>query len=258
MRKLNYGNIQTPAPVYEAPAPGAYPCTILEVKDNPAEDHLNITADINDGPFKGHFTRWRQEHPDWRDPLTYRKYYTTRALPFFRRFCDAVSRSNGGYVFDGDTVNADEKTLVGKKIGLVLRAREYYGNDGNLRTRLEVYKEIPIDRVPYEPVPKTLTIADQEAREARRQGATPAPAPAQTYAQPAQAAPAQAFAQAPAPAPAYQQPVQTVAPAPAYSQQTAAPAYVQAQQPAQQAYAQNPALAQFVDVSGSMDEMPFA
>lgn len=254
MRMLDFSNTQTPAPVYEAPAPGAYVIGLNEVTDHDTESYLGLKGDILEGPFAGYYTRWRQEHPDWRDPLTYRKYYTTRALPFFRRFCDAVSRSNGNYVFDGGKINHDERTLVGKRLGVVLRAVEYYTNSGDLRTRLEVYKEIPVDRVPYEPTPKVLTIADQEAREARRQGATPAPAPAQTYAQPAQVAPApaQAFAQAPAPAPAYQQPAQAVA------RQTAAPTYAQPQaQPAQQAYAQNPALAQFVDVSGDMEAMPF-
>lgn len=253
MRMLDFSNTQTPAPVYEAPAPGAYVIGLNSVTDHDTESYLGLTGDILEGPFAGYYTRWRQEHPDWRDPLTYRKYYTTRALPFFRRFCDAVSRSNGNYVFDGGEINHDERTLVGKRLGVVLRAVEYYTNSGDLRTRLEVLKEIPIDRVPYEPVPKTLTIAEQEAREARKKG-TPAPAPA-AYAQPAQAfaqQPTYQQATQPAQAPAYQQPVQTVA-----RQTAAAPAYTQPQaQPAQQAFA-NPALAQFVDVSGDTEMMPF-
>lgn len=246
---LDFSNTQTPAPVYEAPAPGAYVIGLNSVTDHDTESYLDLTGDILEGPYKGYYTRWRAEHPDWRDPLHYRRYYTPRALGFFKRFCDAVSRSNGGYVFDGGKVNHDERTLIGKRLGVVLQAVEYYGNDGNLRTRLEILREVPVDRVPYEPVPPVLTIAKQEeikARRAMRQG-TPVPAQA------AQAAPAQAFAQAPAQAPAYQQPAQTVA-----RQTAAAPAYTQPQaQPAQQTYAANPALAQFVDVSGDMEAMPF-
>ena len=279
MRKVNYKfyTQELNRPIPETPGAGAYACTILEVEDHPAESYLNIKADINDGPYARYYASFRAEHPDWRDPLTFRKYYTPAALSFFKRFCDAASRSNGNYAFDGDTVNSDEKTLIGKKIGLVLQAREYYTNSGDLRTRLEVLKEIPVDRVPYEPVPPVLTIAKQEeikARKAARQAArqstpapaqpAPAPAPAQAFtqqpAQPAKVAPApaQAFAQQPqqviqpAQAPAYQQ-----APAQAGARQTAAPTYAQAQQPAQQAYAQNPALAQFVDVSGDAEMMPF-
>lgn len=245
MRMLDFCNTQTPAPVYEAPTAGAYVIGITAVEAHDDKSYLDLECDILVGPFKEFYTRWRAEHPDWRDPLHYRRYYTPRALGFFKRFCDAVSRSNGNFVFDGAKVNHDERTLVGKRLGVVLQAVEYYTNSGDLRTRLEILREIPVDRVPYEPVPPVLTIAKQEeikARRAMRQG-TPVPAQA---------------AQAPAQAPAYQQPAQAVAPAPAYSQQTATPAYAQTQQqPAQQAYAANPALAQFVDVSGDTEMMPF-
>ena len=257
MRMLDFSNTQTPAaPTYEAPAAGAYPIGITAVEDHPGESYLDLFGDFIEGPFKGYYPRRRAEHPDWRDPLHFRKYYTPRALGFFKRFCDAVSRSNGNYVFDGAQVNCDEKTLVGKRFGVVLQPVEYYTNSGDLAIRLEVLKEIPVDQVPYEQVPKVLTIAKQEeikARKAARQAArqsTPAPVPA-----------AQAFAQQPqqvtqpAQAPAYtQQPAQTVA-----RQTAATPAYTQpqAQQPAQQAYTQNPALAQFVDVSGDTEMMPF-
>ena len=247
MRMIDFGNMPTTAPTTydDRPVSGAYVIVITKVTDHPAESYLEIVYDIAEGPYKGYCSRLRAEHPDWTWVGTYRRYYTPAALWAFRKLGDAVSRSNGNYVFDGARINCDEKTLVGKKMGLVLRDREYYGNDGNLRTRLEVLKEVPVDRVPYEPIPSVYTIAQQEERKARRQG-TPAPAPA-AYAQPAQ--PAQAFAQAPA----YQQPVQTVA------RQTAAPTYAQPQaQPAQaQAYAANPALAQFVDVSGDTEMMPF-
>ena len=262
MRMLDFSNTQTPAaPTYEAPAAGAYPIGITAVEDHPGESYLDLFCDFIEAPFKGYYTRRRAEHPDWRDPLHFRKYYTPRALGFFKRFCAAVSRSNGNYVFDGAKVNCDERTLVGKRFGVVLQPVEYYTNSGDLAIRLEVLKEIPVDQVPYEQVPKILTIAKQEeikarkaARQAARQStpapAQPAPAPAQAFAQ----QPTYQQATQPAQAPAYQQ-----APAQAVARQTAAPTYTQpqAQQPAQQAYTQNPALAQFVDVSGDTEMMPF-
>jgi hypothetical protein len=70
----------------------------------------------------------------------------------FKRFCSAVSKSNGNYIFDGKT-NADEKTLIGKKIGLVLQDEEYIGNDGSRKKRLIVNKEFPISEIEKQKVP---------------------------------------------------------------------------------------------------------
>ena len=53
------------------------------------------------------------------------KSYKPKALPMFKRFCSAVSKSNGNYVFDAGVVNSDEKTLVGKLIGLIFQEEEY-------------------------------------------------------------------------------------------------------------------------------------
>lgn len=251
--KVNRSNTQTPASnTDDRPVSGVYPVIITDVQDCPGESHLKIWYDFADGPYKGYYTRLRQEHPDWVWLGMYRRYYTPSAMWAFDKLCNAVSRSNGNFAFDGDKVNSDEKTLIGKRMGLVIRGKEYYTNSGDLSIKPDVVKEIPVDRVRYEQVPEVLTIQKQEEikarREARKQGATPAPAPA-AYTQPAQ--PAQTFAQQPQQA---TQPAQTVA-----RQTAAAPTYTQPQaQPAQQAYTQNPALAQFVDVSGSMDEMPFA
>ena len=72
----------------------------------------------------------------------------------FKRFCTAVSRSNGKFVFDGGKVNHDEKTLKGKKIGLILGEEEYEGNDGFIKTRLYVVREFSIDKIGEQKVPE--------------------------------------------------------------------------------------------------------
>ena len=64
----------------------------------------------------------------------------------FKRFCSAVSKSNGNYVFDAKT-NADEQTLVGKKIGLVFGEEEYYSNSGEKKTRLYVAREYTLEDI---------------------------------------------------------------------------------------------------------------
>ena len=64
----------------------------------------------------------------------------------FKRFCSAVSKSNGNYVFDAKT-NSDEQSLVGKKIGLVFGEEEYYSNSGEKKTRLYVAREYKLDDI---------------------------------------------------------------------------------------------------------------
>jgi len=64
----------------------------------------------------------------------------------FKRMCSAVTKSNNGFIFDGNA-HADESTLIGKLIGMVLGEEEYIGNDGNLKTKLYVVKEVPVEDI---------------------------------------------------------------------------------------------------------------
>lgn len=65
----------------------------------------------------------------------------------FKRMCSAVAKSNPGFVFDGGRQNADESTLVGKYVGLVLGEEEYIGNDGSKKNRLYVHSECDINDI---------------------------------------------------------------------------------------------------------------
>ena len=97
---------------------------------------------------------WPKDHPDWEWFGAYVKSYKAKALPMLKRFCSAVSKSNGNFVFDAGTVNADESTLVGKFVGLVFGEEEYYSNAGELKTRLYVAREFPVDQIGAQKVPK--------------------------------------------------------------------------------------------------------
>lgn len=143
MKRVDMSNVQEAGSFDRLPA-GVYICSIMAVDDVPDKEYLKVTYDIAEGEHKGYYGEIRKAHPEWAWSGAYVKSYKTAALPMFKRFCSAVSKSNGNYVFDGNTVNADEKTLIGKKIGLILRDEEYYGNDGNLKTRLFVDREFAI------------------------------------------------------------------------------------------------------------------
>ena len=134
--------------------PGAYICKICGVEDFPEKEYLKIIYDIAQGDFAGYYTDIRKSHPDWAWSGAYVKSYKTKALPMLKRFCSAVSKSNGNFVFDAGTINADESTLVGKRIGLVFGEEEYYSNSGELKTRLYVAREFPVDQIASQKVPK--------------------------------------------------------------------------------------------------------
>lgn len=157
MKHIDMTNI-TEATDFKRPDAGAYICKITAVEDVADKEYLKVSYDIAQGEFANYYTEMRENHPDWAWAGAYVKSYKSTALPIFKRFCSAVSKSNGNYVFDAGNVNADEQTLIGKQIGLVLQEEEYYSNSGDKRTRLIVNKEFPIDKLANQktPEPKRL------------------------------------------------------------------------------------------------------
>ena len=162
MKKIDMTNVKESAD-YSRPAPGAYICTISAIEDIAKKEYLKVTYDIAEGEFKGYYSEMRNNNPDWAWAGAYVKSYKSAALPMFKRFCTAVSRSNGSFVFDGGKVNADESTLVGKRIGLLFGEEEYYGNDGEKKTRLYVAREFSVDKLAEQKIPKLKEIKEDDA-----------------------------------------------------------------------------------------------
>lgn len=160
MKKIDLSNVEEPKNGVRLPA-GPYICKITKVEDITDKEYLKVTYDITKGDFAGYFTKGRAEHPDWAWYGSYVKSYKEKALPMLKRFCSAVSKSNGKYVFDAGAVNADEQTLVGKKVGLLFGEEEYFGNDGELKTRLYVYSEFPVDKLADQKVPKIKKLKEE-------------------------------------------------------------------------------------------------
>ena len=160
MKKIDMTNVQE-AGDFSRPTAGAYICTITAVTDVPAKEYLKVAYDIAMGEHKGYYSELRAAHPDWEWAGVYVKSYKSTALPMFKRFCTAVSRSNGNYVFDGGAVNADEKTLIGKRVGLLLQDEEYYNNSGEKKTRLIVNREFPTDKLAEQKTPAPKLLKDE-------------------------------------------------------------------------------------------------
>ena len=161
MRHIDMTNVKEASGSFERPTAGAYICKITAVEDFSNKEYLKVSYDIDEGEFAGYYERTRNDHPDWAWVGAYVKSYKTKALPMFKRFCTAVSKSNGNFVFDGGSVNADERTLVGKRIGLLFQEEEYYGNDGEKKTRLIVNREFSVDKLASQKTPKPKLLPEE-------------------------------------------------------------------------------------------------
>lgn len=161
MKSIDMTNVKE-AGDFSRPTPGAYICGIVKVEDVSNKEYLKVTYDIVEGEFKGYYEEMRKNNPEWEWAGAYVKSYKEKALPMFKRFCTAVSRSNGKYVFDGGTKNHDEQSLKGKKVGLLLGEEEYEGNDGTIKTRLYVVREFSVDKIGDQKIPdlKKLKVDD--------------------------------------------------------------------------------------------------
>ena len=123
---------------------GGYVCKILSAEDVAEKSYLFMTFDIVEGEYKGYFEDLYDRADFWAGKC-YRSY-KEKALPMFKRMCSAVIKSNKNFIFDGNE-HADEQTLIGKKVGILLGEEEYIGNDGTTKVRLYVVREMPVDEI---------------------------------------------------------------------------------------------------------------
>ncbi len=123
---------------------GGYICKYTSVKDVPDKNYLYMEYDIAEGEYKDYYKELSERLDFW-GGRCYRSY-SEKALPMFKRMCSAVTKSNPGYIFDGNE-HADETTLIGKLVGLILGEEEYIGNDGSIKTRLTVTREISVEDI---------------------------------------------------------------------------------------------------------------
>lgn len=139
----NIASVQEAGDSTRLPA-GGYICKYTNVEDNSEKQYLYMEFDIADGEFKGYYKDLEERMDFWGGKCF--RSYKEKALPMFKRMCSAVTKSNKGFIFDGNE-HADESTLIGKKVGMVLGEEEYVGNDGSIKTRLYVAKEVAVEDI---------------------------------------------------------------------------------------------------------------
>lgn len=159
MKPLNLSDV-VEAGDFNRPSAGAYLCKIVNVTDFDSKEYLNIDYDFAEGEFKDYYKNLMERSNFWGGHWI--RSYKTQALGFFKRMLSAVAKSNPDSGIDYKNFN-NEKLLINKYIGLVLGEEEYEANDGTIKTRTYVYKEICIDdlRNGNYKVPDKKTIAPQ-------------------------------------------------------------------------------------------------
>lgn len=139
MKKIeNYETVQANSGEFARPTAGGYFCKITNVTDVPLDektgkgDYLKIEWDFADGEFKDYYKEANEKFGgEWW--ARFIRSYKESALGMFKHFTNCVEESNNGYKWE-----CDEKSLVGKLIGLVIGEEEYEANDGSIKTRLYV------------------------------------------------------------------------------------------------------------------------
>lgn len=144
MKAVNLANVQEAGTRTSLKA-GGYVCKYTVVTDVPDKEYLYMEFDIAEGEFKDYYRKLEESNGFWAGKC-YRSY-KEKALPMFKRMCSAVTKSNTGYIFDGGQQNADEQTLVGKLVGIVMGEEEYKKNDGTIGTRLYVHYETDVENI---------------------------------------------------------------------------------------------------------------
>lgn len=113
---------------YKRLVPGGYVCRITVVQDNPAKEYLYIEFDIAEGELKGYGAQFMERNGF--TPLRMYRSYNDKSKGMFKGFVTDLELSNANYKWA-----FDEKTLVGKFIGIVLGEEEYRKQDGSIGTR---------------------------------------------------------------------------------------------------------------------------
>jgi len=144
MKSINLSNVQEAGTSNRLQA-GGYVCKYTNVSDVADKEYLYMEFDVAEGEQKDYYKNLESSAGFW-GGRCYRSY-KENALPMFKRMCSAVSKSNPGFIFDGGEQNADEKTLIGKLVGIVFGEEEYIKNNGDVGTRLYVSYECEIDKI---------------------------------------------------------------------------------------------------------------
>lgn len=135
MKKINnFDEIQENGQGFKRIPDGAYIVGVKKVEDNSDKEFLRLELDVCKGDYKNWFQK--QYDADTRNPKYWPRdgvlirSYKDAALPFFKGFITAVTKSNKNFKWDWD-----EQVLKNKLFGIVIGTEEYQKNNGKVGQR---------------------------------------------------------------------------------------------------------------------------
>jgi hypothetical protein len=144
MRQINNWEQIEEQKEFEALKPGGYIAVIKNVQDDADKEYLKVSYDIAEGQYKDYYMNLYKSKNFWGG--SFFRSYKEKAQPMFKGFINAIEKSNPGYKW-----NWDEKTLKGKKIGIVLMEEEYVASQGasagQVKTRLIVQEVRTLENI---------------------------------------------------------------------------------------------------------------
>lgn len=146
MPRVSWGNIEasTDGGFEKLPA-GPYVVRITSATYNAQKQYADVVFDIAEGPKAGFYSdAWAASHPYAHHFIM---SYKEKALPMTKGRLEAIQASNPG--FDALAASdADRFDLfTGRIVGVNIQEEEYEGNDGQVRTRLNVCQVVPAQDV---------------------------------------------------------------------------------------------------------------
>lgn len=155
---------------------GLYVCEILGVKQEEYNGHNRFIMqfDIAEGDQKGFYQRQYNMEKQTNQSAKYRGVHRQnmedQGLPFFKGMMTSIERSNQGFHFPWGK-QGNEKTLIGKKFGAVMRREQFLTNDGEKRFSTKIFQIRSIDGLKEAKIPEDKLLDDGEPSK----GAAPTP-----------------------------------------------------------------------------------
>lgn len=134
--KVALDNAQEAGSFTRLPA-GVYEAQIIKVEDVPDKQYLKIYFDITS---KGEYQKWFKKlydsdtRPEKQWQGNFIRSYKESAMPFFKALVTAISNSNKGFEWDGQS----EQDFVKKNVGLAIGYEEYINKNGKKRERMSI------------------------------------------------------------------------------------------------------------------------